>query len=198
VPIRTRRGRAAAYRALWEWPLHSPARLFLVVVVVIAVAVGLSYAGGSLGGSDAGSGRALSPAPSAAPGTTATAAPAAPGQAPVTELRPQSLPLSAAPPVALAVADRWTRAWATHPPGTTPEQWSAGLAPYTTDEYLAVLSSVDPSNVPGSQVTGPPQAVDVRPEAVRVQVPTDAVRLELLLVQVGPGDWRVSGYDRAS
>jgi hypothetical protein len=38
----------------------------------------------------------------------------------------------------------------------------------------------------------------VRPEAVRVEVPTDAVRLELLLVQVGPGDWRVSGYDRAS
>ena len=36
------------------------------------------------------------------------------------------------------------------------------------------------------------------PEAVRVQVPTDAVRLELLLVQVAQGDWRVSGYDRAS
>jgi hypothetical protein len=24
------------------------------------------------------------------------------------------------------------------------------------------------------------------------------VRLELLMVQVAPGDWRVSGYDRAS
>ncbi|MEJ2888722.1 hypothetical protein [Actinomycetospora aeridis] len=197
MPIRTRRGRAAAYRALWEWPLHSPARLFLVVVVLIALAVGLSYLGGSLGGSGAGSGRALGPAPSATSPSSATAT-AAPGPAPVTELRPQSLPLTAAPPVALAVADRWTRAWATHPPGTTPQQWSAGLAPYTTDEYLAVLSSVDPANVPGSAVTGPPQAVDVRPEAVRVQVPTDAVRLELLLVQVGPGDWRVSGYDRAS
>ena len=33
VPIRTRRGRAAAYRALWEWPLHSPARLFAVLAV---------------------------------------------------------------------------------------------------------------------------------------------------------------------
>ncbi|MEJ2862699.1 hypothetical protein [Actinomycetospora flava] len=194
MPIRTRRGRAAAYRALWEWPLHSPARLFLVVVVVIALAVGLSYLSGSLGGPGHDTGRALGPAPSASPGT----ATAAPGQPTVTELRPQSLPLSAAPPVALAVAERWTQAWATHPPGTTPAQWSAGLAPYTTDEYLAVLASVDPANVPGTRVTGPPQAVDVRPEAVRVQVPTDAVRLELLLVQVGPGDWRVSGYDRAS
>lgn len=194
MPIRTRRGRAAAYRALWEWPLHSPARLFLVVVVAIAIVAGVSYLGGSVGTPGAGSGRALGPAPSASPGT----ATAAPGQPTVTELRPQSLPLSAAPPVALAVAERWTQAWATHPPGTTPAQWSAGLAPYTTDEYLAVLASVDPANVPGSRVTGPPQAVDVRPEAVRVQVPTDAVRLELLLVQVGPGDWRVSGYDRAS
>ncbi|MDD7940728.1 hypothetical protein PHK61_20085 [Actinomycetospora lutea] len=193
MPIRTRRGRAAAYRAVWEWPLHSPARLFLVVVVVIAIAVGLSYLGGAGDGPGAGSGRALGPSTSAP--DTATAAP---GRPTITELRPQSLPLSAAPPVALAVAQRWTQAWATHPPGTTPAQWSAGLAPYTTDEYLAVLSSVDPANVPGSRVTGPPQAVDVRPEAVRVQVPTDAVRLELLLVQVGPGDWRVSGYDRAS
>jgi hypothetical protein len=108
------------------------------------------------------------------------------------------LPLTAAPPVALAVAQRWTQAWATHPPGTTSAQWSAGLAPYTTDEYLAVLASVDPANVPGSRVTGPAQAVEVRPDALRVQVPTDAVRLELLLVQVRPGDWRVSGYDRAS
>lgn len=165
MPIRTRRGRAAAYRALWEWPLHSPARLFLVVAVVIAIAVGVSYLGGSLGGDAPGSGRALGPTPTAAPDT----ATAAPGRPTITELRPQSLPLSEAPPVALAVAQRWTQAWATHPPGTTAAQWSAGLAPYTTDEYLAVLASVDPANVPGSRVTGPPQPVDVRPEAVRVQ-----------------------------
>jgi hypothetical protein len=191
VPIRTRRGRAAAYRALWEWPLHSPARLFGVLAVVVAVVIGLSYLGGAVGGQGSG-GRALEPAPSAAPGATT------PGPAPVTELSPRSLPLSEAPPVALAVAERWTRAWATHPAGTTPQQWSAGLAPYTTEEYLATLAEVDPANVPGTAVTGPAQAVEVRPEAVRVQVPTDAVRLELLLVQVAPGDWRVSGYDRAS
>lgn len=193
MPIRTRRGRAAAYRALWEWPLHSPARLFGVLAVVAAVAIGISYLGGAA--DDPGSGRALGPAPSAASGQGTAPGP---GPATITELRPRTLPLGDAPPVALAVAQRWTQAWATHPPGTTPAQWSAGLAPYTTDEYLAVLSSVDPVNVPGTRVTGPAQAVEVRPEAVRVQVPTDAVRLELLLVQVAPGDWRVSGYDRAS
>lgn len=193
MPIRTRRGRAAAYRALWEWPLHSPARLFVVLAVAVAVVVGLSYLGGAVGDQGPG-GRALRPAPSAAPGTAAPG----PGAPPVTELSPRSLPLSEAPPVALAVAERWTQAWATHPAGTTPQQWSAGLAPYTTEEYLGVLAEVDPANVPGTAVTGPAVPVEVRPEAVRVEVPTDAVRLELLLVQVGPGDWRVSGYDRAS
>ena len=194
MPIRTRRGRAAAYRALWEWPLHSPARLFGVLAVLVALAVGVSWIGGAVGGDAPGGSRALGPAPTFASGPAAPA----PGAAPVTELSPRSLPLSEAPPVALAVAERWTQAWATHPAGTTPQQWSAGLAPYTTEEYLGVLAEVDPANVPGNAVTGPAVAVEVRPEAVRVEVPTDAVRLELLLVQVGPGDWRVSGYDRAS
>jgi hypothetical protein len=40
--------------------------------------------------------------------------------------------------------------------------------------------------------------VEVHPESLRVDVPTDAVTLQLLVVQVGPGDWRVAGYDRAS
>jgi hypothetical protein len=192
VPIRTRRGRAGAYRALWEWPLHSPVRLFGCLVVLTLVVVGISTVGGLLGGGSGRSSGALGPAaPSAA-----ARPPAAPG--PPAELTPTTLPLADVPPVALAVAQRWTEAWATHPPGVTPEQWTAGLAPYTTEEYLAVLASVDPANVPGARVTGPAQAVEVRPEAVRVQVPTDAVRLELLLVQSGPGDWRVSGYDRAS
>ena len=40
MPIRTPRGRSAAYRALWQWPLRSPARLGLTVVLVLAVVVG--------------------------------------------------------------------------------------------------------------------------------------------------------------
>lgn len=191
MPIRTRRGRAAAYRSVWEWPLHSPARLFGCLVVLTLVLVGVSALSGLVGHGAGRSSAALAPAaPSAAPRVVP--------QGPPAELTPATLPLTDTPPVALAVAQRWTQAWATHPPGVTSQAWTAGLAPYTTEEYLGVLASVDPANVPGSRVTGPAQAVEVRPEAVRVQVPTDAVRLELLLVQVGPGDWRVSGYDRAS
>lgn len=190
MPIRTRRGRAAAYRPLWEWPLHSPARLIACLAGLVIVIAALSVLGGRLAPTGTGGNGALGPA---RPATSAPAGASAPA-----ELTPATLPLSAAPPAALTVATHWTQAWADHPPGTTSEGWSSGLAPFTTPEYLGVLASVDPANVPGSRVTGPAQAVQVRPDAVRVQVPTDAARLELLLVQVAPGDWRVSGYDRAS
>jgi len=66
---------------------------------------------------------------------------------------------------------------ARHPAGTTTQTWVNGLRPYTTDEYLGVLSTVDPVNVPATKVTGPARAVLVSPASVRVEVPTDAVTL---------------------
>lgn len=192
MPIRTRRGRSGAYRALWEWPLHSPARLALVLAVLALVVVGITSLSGWLSPRTSGSGTALGPVPEA---PTVTVVPSA--AAPPPELTPTTLPVSAAPQAALGVAQRWAAAWADHPAGTTAAQWSDRLRPYTTDEYLPTLAEVDPANVPGTRVTGPPRAVEVRPDAVRVEVPTDAVTLQLLLVQTGPGDWRVAGYDRA-
>ncbi|MDL5155046.1 hypothetical protein [Actinomycetospora termitidis] len=192
MPIRTRRGRSGAYRALWEWPLHSPARLVLVVAVLALLVAGVTALSGWLTPRSATTGGALGPVPEA---PTVTAVPPAP--VPPPELTPTTLPLSAAPQAALGVAQRWTAAWVDHPAGTTAAQWSERLRPYTTDEYLPSLADVDPANVPGSRVTGPPRAVEVRPDSVRVEVPTDGVTLQLLLVQVSSGDWRVSGYDRA-
>ena len=40
MPIRTPRGRSAAYRALWQWPLRSPARLGLTAIFLLALVVG--------------------------------------------------------------------------------------------------------------------------------------------------------------
>jgi hypothetical protein len=181
---------------VWEWPLYSPARLAVTIAVIAALVVAVSFLLDATGTGGRSGRTPLGPA------GTSTGAPAdGTGAAPATpppELTPTTLPLAAVPPAALEVAQRWVQAWATHPPGTTSAQWSAALAPYTTDEYLPVLETVDPANIPGSRVTGTPVAVEVRPEACKVDVPTDAVRLELLLVQVGPGNWRVSGYDRAS
>jgi hypothetical protein len=158
---------------------------FVVVLAVLALAVaGVAYVGTWASSGSGRSAGALAPVPDV---PTVTAAPTAPA-APPPELTP----------TVLGVAQRWATAWADHPPGMTGDQWSNRLRPYTTDEYLPVLASVDPANVPSSRVTGPPRAVEVHPESLRVDVPTDAVILQLLVVQVGPGDWRVAGYDRAS
>ena len=74
-----------------------------------------------------------------------------------------SAALSAAPPEALAAARNWSAAWVNHPPGTTNARWTAGMRPFTTDEYLGVLAAVDPANVPATAVTGPPKPTRVAP-----------------------------------
>jgi hypothetical protein len=200
VPIRSSRGRAGAYRSLWQWPLRSPLRLAAVTVVVLALVAGAVFVGNKVGGS-APSGGLLadgSPPPSSAPapGPDQASVPTPTALPPVAPLTPQELPLSAAPPEALQAARAWTAAWVNHPPGMTNEQWVAGMRAYTTDEYLGVLGAVDPSNVPASAVTGAPRATRVSPRSVQVEVPTDTLRLSVLVVDTG-GGWRVSGYDRA-
>ncbi|GAA5169727.1 hypothetical protein GCM10023321_65790 [Pseudonocardia eucalypti] len=204
MPIRSPKGRGAAYRVFWQWPLRSPARLFGCVVALLALAIGANAAFGLLP-SKAERGGVFGSARHAAPGSSGTA-PGATGLAPtegqpnrlppVAELTPRALPPAQAPPAALTVAAKWTKAWAHHPPGTSTASWVTGLRPYTTEEYLGVLSTVDPANIPATAVTGPARATVVAPSSVRVQVPTDAVNLVVLVVNTG-GEWRVAGYDRA-
>lgn len=211
MPIRSPRGRGAAYRSLWQWPLRSPARLIGCGVAFVALLVGLNAVLGLTGIRHPGGllGTLPNSTTQAQPAQTrAPAAPAPTALPPVAELTPAALPLSKAPPAALTVATKWTQAWARHPAGTTPQSWVGGLMPYTTPEYLGVLTTVDPSNVPATKVTGPARAVAVSPSSVRVDVPTDALTLVVLVVNTGadtgvdtgPGaaqQWRVAGYDRA-
>jgi hypothetical protein len=206
VPIRSPKGRGAAYRSLWQWPLRSPARLIGCLVVFVALALAANSALGLVTGHTKGRPGIFagpdtdSTSPPAAAAPTAGAAPPAQATAlpPVPELTPQALAPSQAPRAALTAATRWTEAWARHPAGATTQSWVNGLRPYTTDEYLGVLSTVDPSNVPASRVTGPARAVLVSPRSVRVQVPTDAVNLVVLVVNTEGTQWKVAGYDRAT
>jgi hypothetical protein len=191
MPIRSPHGRSAAYRALWQWPLRSPARLALtaigVLAVLVAATIGIGMTNGSVG------------LPVGARPTPSAAAPVAPPEPvllpPVPELEPTTLPVSAAPAAALQVASRWARAWVRPPDGTTAAKWLDGLRSTTTDEYLGVLVGVDPANIPATKVTGAAKAVSVSPRSLRVQVPTDAVTLVITVVDTDTG-WRVSGYDR--
>lgn len=199
VPIRSSRGRAAAYRVIWQWPLRSPWRLAVTVVVLGGLVFGVVLLGGSVregtsGGLLAGgqpSGQRWDPG-----GSGVSASPTPTALPPVPELTPQQLPVDQAPAPALEAARVWASAWVNHPEGITAQQWMAGLRPYTTDEFLGVLAGVDPANVPASRVTGPAVATRVSPRSVEATVPTDTVRLTILVVETDVG-WRVSRYDRA-
>lgn len=208
MPIRTTRGRAAAYRSIWQWPLRSPARLVVTVVGVVAVAVLVGAGAAAVNGGSASGGLLASPAPTAvavAPPSVAdptspsatSATPVPTALPPVPALAPTTLPLSQAPAAALQVAGRWAAAWVRPPAGTTQQQWLEGLSATTTAEYLGVLTTVDPSNIPATRVTGAPAALRVSPRSVQVEVPTDALKLLVTVVISDAGDWRVSDSDRA-
>jgi hypothetical protein len=201
VPIRTPHGRSAAYRAMWAWPLRSPVRLAVTVVVVAAVVAGVTYGIGALNGVRAPGGpdtdRSAGPTASAgrrpADGPPATPTPTVLPLVP--ELTPSALPLSAAPDEAVEVAALWAGAWVRPPEGTPAQEWLDGLRASTTDEYLGVLSAVDPGNIPATRLTGEPRPVRVAERSVQVEVPTDALTLLVLVVDTEDG-WRVAGYDR--
>ncbi|MGQ0573745.1 MAG: hypothetical protein ACT4RN_06005 [Pseudonocardia sp.] len=194
MPIRSPRGRAAAYRALWQWPLRSPARLAVTSVLVVALAVGLSVGVGALGGGGDAPATRVGATPT--PVRPAPAAPSPTALPPVAELTPSSLPLSRAPEAAMQVARRWSAAWLRPRAGVGTEEWLDGMRPYTSEEYLGVLAAVDPANIPATRLTGEPRPVRVAPRSVQVEVPTDALTLLVLVVDTEDG-WRVAGYERA-
>lgn len=207
MPIRTTRGRAAAYRSIWQWPLRSPARLVITLVGVVAVAVLVGAGAAAVGGgSDTGgllaapASTTVVPAPLSTAGPSMSSAPSATPNPtvlpPVPVLAPTTLPLSAAPAAALQVAGRWAAAWVRPPAGTTQQQWLQGLSATTTAEYLGVLYTVDPANIPATRVTGAPTATRVAPRSVQAEVPTDTVKLLVTVVISDAGDWRVSDSDR--
>lgn len=201
MPIRSPRGRAAAYRALWQWPLRSPARLGVTAVVVLGLAVGISSALGALNppepaGSTAAPEQTSTTRDEAPSRTTAPRTPGPTALPPVAELTPSALPLGSAPDAAVDVAADWAAAWVRPAEGVTAAQWVEGLRPYTTQEYLGVLATVDPVAIPATAVTGPPVPVSVAAGSVEAEVPTDALTLVVLVVRTANDDWRVSGYDR--
>lgn len=196
MPIRSPRGRSAAYRSLWQWPLRSPARLAATVVALLLVAVAVTIGIGMLAGPPRGGLGALptndpTARPTSGPGASSSGTA---GIAPTSA--PSPLPLTAAPAEALDAAERWARAWVRPEEGTSTEEWLDGLRPLTTEEYLGVLGGVDPENIPATRVTGEPEALRVAERNVQVEVPTDALTLRVLVIDTDAG-WRVAGYDRA-
>jgi hypothetical protein len=213
VPIRTNRGRAAVYRRLWGWPMRSPRHLVATLLVFAAAVLFIGLIVPRLTGSDdnpdGGPVSNFGGSSSTLPGSGGTggqqsgggAQPGGqPGQPPSTSLptrlttQPPSTTSAPAPQEALDVANKWGQAWVNHPQGITNEQWLAGLRPYTTEERIAVMSTVDPANVPDSKLTGPPVTKANYVSSVTVTLPTDHGKLDLSII-LTPQGWRVAEYD---
>lgn len=196
MPIRTHRGRAAVYRTFWGWPLRSPRHLVGTVLALVAIAVGIGMVL-----PDSGSTRSVAAAPASAPRVNSLAPAsgvAMPGAIPRSQpqSRPPSRPSAPAPIEALSVAKSWVRAFLTVPNGIDSARWAEQLRPYTTDELLPELRSIDPANVPEAKIVGEPRTISSGASSAEVDVPTTGVVMRLLLVST-PAGWRVAGYQRA-
>lgn len=191
MPIRTNRGRSAAYRQLFTWPMRSRRRLAVTLFVVAAAAVTFGVATSLTEGSS-GAPAALTPSVAA----TDTPAPASTSSAPSV-----SRPLTAASPAskpaleAFKTGVNWTRAWLKHPIGTLNPQWVVGLAPFTTDELLGQLRSVEPANVPSTFISSAPKLREVQASSVKLEIATNGAMLRLTVIST-PAGWRVSAYDK--
>lgn len=197
MPIRTNRGRAAVYRRLWGWPLRSPKHLASTVTVLVVLIIALGIALPKT------LGRSTSPTPIDAFGPNSTSIVPAPGVTTTSPLptrltAPLAAPTSAVPsPDALKTAKDWATAWVNHPAGVTNQQWLEGLRPFTTEEYLPVMSTVDPGNIPATKVTGEPTAKTSYTSSVEVEIATDGPKLSITVVSTNAG-WRVAHYGQAS
>lgn len=195
MPIRTNRGRAAVYRKLWAWPLRSPRHLTMAVFALAVLAIGIGFVVPKAASPLAKMG---APAVSVSNGALVTTGPGAGSTvptAPSTSRVPRVTltPPSPAPPSpeALSVAEAWARAWVHHPAGMTSEQWTAQLAPLTTEEFLPQLRTVDPANIPSTKVTGKAEPITASARAVEVKITTDGAILRLTVIATNAG-WRVS------
>ncbi|HEU5471152.1 MAG TPA: hypothetical protein VFV67_10905 [Actinophytocola sp.] len=202
MPIRTNRGRAAVYRRLWGWPMRSPRHLIATVLIVFAAMLTIGLLMPRLLGSadQPAAGTAGAGSTAAAPATTGPAAPPT-TTVPQTSLptrisTPTQAPTPAPPaPKALEVATQWATAWVNHE-GVSTEQWLEGLRAYTTEEQLAVMSSVDPRNIAATAVTGKAVATDSYTSSVDVNVPTNGGTVSILVIAT-PQGWRVAHYEQA-
>jgi hypothetical protein len=206
MPIRTNRGRAAVYRRLWGWPMRSPRHLAVVVFVVAALVLAsgiivpqLTGRNGRQPGAAAETSTETGTTQQSAPGSTDT--PGVTGTASTLPTRitepPQPTETTEPEPAALEAAHSWGRAWVHHPEGMTSDQWLSALRPFTTEEYLTEMATVEPANIDATKVTGPPEAVESFKSSVKVKLPTDDGDLLITVIDT-PDGWRVAFYEQVS
>ncbi len=88
-------------------------------------------------------------------------------------------------------------AWLDHGQVASDREWLDGLRPYTTEEYLPRMRTVDPDRITGTEIVGTPQARESYTSSVDVEVGTDGPTLVLTVIETDSG-WRVAEYREAS
>ncbi|MCP2249642.1 hypothetical protein [Lentzea aerocolonigenes] len=196
MPIRTNRGRAAVYRRLWGWPLRSPRHLAASIIIFVVLVVALGVIIPKVLDRKPSTPTAGGPSTSQQ-GTQVGQLPASGASLPTKEPAP-SISASAAPPQADAqlVAELWAENWIKPPPDDDVNKWLTQLRPYTTEEFLAQMATIDPKNVPDkiTQKVTPKKSFT---SSADFEVGTDLGKVVITLVKAPDGKWRVNSYTKA-
>lgn len=212
MPIRTDRGRAAATRAFWSWPLRSGRHMLATAVGVAVLLTAVAVASNALQGDRHAAGPAAptSEAAAAPPlaSSSSAATPGTSGYNPASSSAPAVPPsvapattaagaVSAGPAGAVQTAKVFMAHWIRPPAGTSTAQWADGLRSYVMPESIAELDTVDPQNIPARKITGEPQVTTSTPTVVEANVPTDAAVIHLVIVAYTDGRWLVRTWEPA-
>ncbi|HEX3646833.1 MAG TPA: hypothetical protein VHV49_00315, partial [Pseudonocardiaceae bacterium] len=73
----------------------------------------------------------------------------------------------------------------------------AQLKPYTTDEFLPQMSTVDVANIDATSVTGQPRVTKSFTSSVEAMLPTNAGNLDITAIDT-PTGWLVASYTEGS
>jgi hypothetical protein len=198
MPIRTNRGRAAVYRRLWGWPLRSPRHLAASIIIFVVVVVALGVIIPKVLDRKPSDPSAAGPPSTSSRGTQVGQLPSSGVSLPTKQPAPTNA-ASAAPPAADAqlVAELWAENWIKPPPDNDVTKWLAQLRPYTTEEFLAQMATIDPKNVP-DKITEKVSPKRSTVSSADFQVGTDVGKVLITLIKLSPSnEWRVNSYTKA-
>lgn len=217
MPIRTDRGRAAALRQFWSWPLRSAHHMAATGLIVVLLVTGIALAAAALQTpephSDAASGPAAATnttdpsGPTTRETTTADSdtEPASSSTSPSPSNTPPQEGTATSGSPAGAVSDGTTGAvttavgfiqhWLRPPPGTPDQQWVRRLQPYVLPGAAGGVRSINPDTVPATAITGEPELVRSEQGIAVVEVPIDAGRVRVtVLAYPATGEWLVKTW----
>lgn len=213
MPIRTDRGRAAALRHFWSWPLRSGRHMLVTLAAAAVVITGFAVASHAITDPDTDSPSAVAESRTHAPaGATGGGEPPPVGRTPTEQdpsisTRPPSSTSStgeSAPTVhpgsvddgkdgAATTARKWVTHWA-RVEGVNKEEWVETLTPLTLPGKVPDLKTTALERVPDITVTGKTSIEDSEDGVVTVDVATDDDPIRVTAVEYPDDRWLVRSW----